>query len=104
MLLEDNILFLILIGKKSFHTYLISDQLASRCRNVFKGLIKKTADPATGQSDCHEAYFGLSKIYFHLNKLEIALDCIKRAVSLRKKDPVYLLWQGLILYYMISFS
>ena len=34
----------------------------------------------------------------------MAYDCIKRAVDLLKKDQVYLLWQGLILYYMISYS
>lgn len=95
-LLEDNILYLALIGKRNFHAYLISDQEAGRCKNIFKGLIAK-------DSDCHEAYFGLAKIYFHLNRLEVAYDCIHKSCRLRPHDLVYVLWKGLILYYIVSF-
>eukprot|EP00347_Sterkiella_histriomuscorum_P002786 403366804 len=98
-LLEDNILFLVLIGKKNLHTYLISDQEASRCRFMYKNLLNKS------KGDCHEAFFGLAKIYFHLNKLDVAYDCILKAIQQRKQDDwVYLLWEGFILYYLISFS
>ena len=98
-LLEDNILFLVLIGKKNFHTYLISDQEANRCRTMFKNLIINHPD-----DDCHEAYFGLAKIYFHLNRLEVAHDCIHKAVRIRPRDRVYKLWEGLILFYIVSFG
>lgn len=40
---------------------------------MFKEWVKKF-------KDCHEGYFGLAKIYFHLDKLEVALDCITKAV------------------------
>jgi len=95
-LLQDNILYLALIGKRNFHTYLISDMEAGRCKNIFKGLIAK-------DSDCHEGYFGLAKIYFHLNRLEVAFDCIHKACRLKPQDLVYVLWKGLILFYIVSF-
>jgi len=90
-------MYLILIGKKNFHTYLISDQEANRCKTMFKNLI--TAHP---DDELHEAYFGLAKIYFHLNRLDVAYDCIFKAVKIRPSDHVYLLWKGLILFYLVS--
>jgi len=39
---------------------------------MYKTLIEK-------QGDCHEAFFGLAKIYFHLNKLKEALEFIRKA-------------------------
>jgi tetratricopeptide (TPR) repeat protein len=98
-LLEDNILYMILIGKRNFHTYLISDQEANRCKTMFKNLI--TAHP---DDELHEAYFGLAKIYFHLNRLDVAFDCIFKAVKIRSSDPVYLLWKSLILFYIVTFG
>ena len=95
-LLEDNILFLILIGKRNFHTYLISDQEANRCKAMFKNLI--TAHP---DDELHEAYFGLAKIYFHLNRLDVAYDCINKAIKIRPNDSVYMLWKSLIFYYIL---
>lgn len=74
LLLEDNVLFLVLIGKKNFHTYIVADQEVSRYRIMYKNLIQK-------QRDCHEALFGLAKIYFHLNKLKEALECIRKATK-----------------------
>jgi len=98
-LLEDNILFLVLIGKRNFHTYLISDQEASRCRTNFKNIIQRHPD-----DECHEAYFGLAKIYFHLNRLELAYDCVSKACKMRNRDRVYLLWKCLISFYIVSFG
>lgn len=98
-LLEDNILYLVLIGKRNFHTYLISDQEANRCRTTFKNLLQRHPD-----DDCHEAYFGLAKIYFHLNRLDVAYDCIHKACKIRPRDTVYLLWKALILFYIVSFG
>lgn len=96
-LLEDNILYLVLIGKRNFHTYVIPDQEANRCRTIFKGLIQRHPE-----DDCHEAYFGLAKIYFHLNRLDVAFDCIYKACKIRPLDQVYNLWKGLILFYIVS--
>jgi len=90
-------MYLILIGKKNFHTYLISDQEANKCKTMFKNLI--TAHP---DDEMHEAYFGLAKIYFHLNRLDVAYDCIFKAVKFRPSDKVYLLWKGLIGFYLVS--
>lgn len=98
-LLEDNILFLILIGKRNFHTYLITDSEANRCRIVFKNLISNHPG-----ENCHEAYFGLAKIYFHLNRLDVAFDCIHKACKIRPHDQIYMLWKGLILFYIVSFG
>jgi tetratricopeptide (TPR) repeat protein len=95
--LEDNILFLIMIGKKNFHTYILSDQEANRCRVSFKNMIIK-------YPECHEAYFGLAKIYFHLNKLDLAIECINKALTFRDTDHTYYLWRGLILYYIVSYN
>lgn len=66
---------------------------------MFKNLVKKHPH------ECHEAYFGLAKIYFHLNRLEFSLDCIWKAILMRGvEDHVYFMWQGLILYYLISYG
>jgi tetratricopeptide (TPR) repeat protein len=62
---------------------------------MFKNLLAAHPD-----DDLHEAYFGLAKIYFHLNRLDVAYDCIFKAVKIRPTDHVYLLWKGLILYYL----
>lgn len=64
---------------------------------MFKNLL--AAHP---EDDLHEAYFGLAKIYFHLNRLDVAYDCIFKAVKIRPVDLVYLLWKGLILFYLAS--
>lgn len=45
---------------------------------MFKNLI--TAHP---DDDLHEAYFGLAKIYFHLNRLDVAYDCIYKSTKIR---------------------
>lgn len=95
--LEDNILFMVLIGKRNFHTYVLSDQEINRWRINFKNLVNK-------HEGCHEAYFGLAKIYFHLNKLETASDCINKAIQIQKNDHIYHLWKGLILFYIVSFN
>jgi tetratricopeptide (TPR) repeat protein len=92
-------MYLVLIGKKNFHTYLISDQEANKCKTMFKNLI--TAHP---DDELHEAYFGLAKIYFHLNRLDAAYDCIFKAAQIRPTDQVYLLWKGLILFYIVSIA
>jgi tetratricopeptide (TPR) repeat protein len=99
VLLEDNILFMILIGKRNFHTYLISDQEANKCKTMFKRLINDHPE-----DEMHEAYFGLAKIYFHLNRLDVAYDCIYKAVKFRPQDSVYLLWKGLILFYILQLN
>lgn len=98
-LLEDNVLFLVLIGKRNFHTYLISDQEASRCRAAFKTLLANHPD-----DDCHEACFGLAKIYYHLNRLDRAHDFIAKACRMRPRDKVYSLWNSLIAFYRVSFG
>jgi tetratricopeptide (TPR) repeat protein len=98
-LLEDNILFLILIGKRNFHTYILSDQEANRCKATFKSLIANHPD-----DDCHEAFFGLAKIYFHLNRLDAAYECIAKATRMRSNDKIYVLWKGLILFYIVSYG
>ncbi|CDW77883.1 ras-2 protein [Stylonychia lemnae] len=95
-LLEDCIIFLVLIGRKNFHTYLLSDQEANRQRILYSNLLKK--------NESHEAYFGLAKIYFYLNKLEQAYDFICRAIQMKQNDGLYYLWQGFILYYLVSYS
>jgi tetratricopeptide (TPR) repeat protein len=64
---------------------------------MFKNLLAAHPD-----DDLHEAYFGLAKIYFHLNRLDVAYDCIFKAVKIRPTDQVYLLWKGLILFYLVS--
>jgi len=92
--LEDNILFVLLIGSKSFHSYILSDAEANRCRIFFRNLIKKS-------DACHEAYFGLAKIYYHLKKYEYALEHVRKAISNRPHDYLYLLWKGLILYFLL---
>jgi tetratricopeptide (TPR) repeat protein len=54
--------------------------------------------------DCHEAHFGLAKIYYHLQKYDFALESIRKAVNIRPNDDIYLLWKGLILYYYITYK
>lgn len=53
-------------------------------------------------ASCHEAYFGLAKIYFHLNKMTLAIESINKAIFYRKNDALYYLWKGFILYYHLK--
>lgn len=49
---------------------------------------------------CHEAYFGLGKILLCKNELEHAYELLELSLRAPKRDPVYLLWTCLTLYYL----
>lgn len=54
---NDIVMNLLLIGSKTIHMDITSDYELKECEHIFNVMIKR-------YSFCHEAYFGLAKIYF----------------------------------------
>jgi hypothetical protein len=68
----------------------------SRCKTRFTTML-------TRLPNCHEAHFGLGKIYSHEYKYEKALYHFKEALTYAPNDGTYKLWYG-VLYLFTSTS
>ena len=68
----------------------------SRCKTRFTYML-------TRLPNCHEAHFGLGKIYSHEYKYEKALYHFKEALTYAPNDGTYKLWYG-VLYLFTSTS
>ena len=89
---NDIILDLILL-KNKMYMHIISDYELKRCEFIFKEMIAK-------YNMCHEAYFGLGKIFLCENELESALELLELSLKGPNHDPGYLIWTALTLYYL----
>lgn len=68
----------------------------SRCKTRFTNMLARLPN-------CHEAHFGLGKIYSHEHKYEKALYHFKEALTYAPNDGTYKLWYG-VLYLFTSTS
>jgi tetratricopeptide (TPR) repeat protein len=91
---NDIVTSLILLDNHMY-THIISDYEMKKCEHIFTSMISK-------YSMCHEAYFGLGKILLSKNELEHALEMLELSLRAPKRDPVYLLWTALTLYYLFK--
>jgi tetratricopeptide (TPR) repeat protein len=64
-------------------------------------MIKKFSEMKELENEsCHEAYFGLGKIYFEKNEITKAIEMFDKAIELYQYDPLYCLWASLAQYYI----
>lgn len=68
---------------------IIPDYEIRQSFKAFNNLLSKVGD-------CHEAHFGLGKLYSHLGKMDKAINHLKDATRLNIKDEAYKLWYALV--------
>ena len=75
-------------GENGFRTGIAETELKI-FRKIFNGMIKKA-------EACHEAYFGLGKLYSYTGNFTEAIKNLKKAQSLNPNEKLYDVWLGVI--------
>lgn len=70
---------------KSAFKDMVSDYELKKCKKVFKRILQKLPE-------CHEAHFGLGKLFAHQGDCIQALEHLEKALDLFPHDKLYTVW------------